>query len=135
MPPSKQSQPAKSMDEVVEEVGLYPLEAYEFVQRGLSYAIQRIHGNVRDPKANRHVSGQQVCHGLRELALLQWGMLAKLVLQRWNVNATDDFGRIVFAMIAGGYMQKTDQDTFDDFRGVFDFAEAFEQGYRIECKS
>ena len=30
-----------------------------------------------------------------------------------------------------GSLQKTEQDTIDDFRDVFDFKTAFERGYRI----
>jgi uncharacterized repeat protein (TIGR04138 family) len=32
---------------------------------------------------------------------------------------------MVFAMIEAGAMSKTQQDTPEDFRGVYDFAEAF----------
>jgi len=31
-------------------------------------------------------------------------------------------------------MQKTEDDTLDDFRDVYDFGSAFESGYRIESK-
>jgi len=135
MPPSKQPQPQKPIDQIVDEVGLYPLEAYDFVQRGLSFTVQQAHGHVKDPKANRHVDGRMLCEGLREFALSQWGLLARTVLRRWNVRNTEDFGRIVFAMVDNGYMQKTQDDTIEDFRHVYDFSSAFEDGYRIECKS
>ena len=136
MPPSKKSSgPQKSLEQIVEDVALYPLEAYDFVQRGLSYTVQKLHGEVKDPNASRHVSGRQLCEGLRDLALMQWGRLARTVLMRWNINGTDDFGRIVFAMVDHGYMHKTDEDNFEDFRNVYDFVMAFEQDYRIECKS
>lgn len=133
MPPKKQQTKArkpKSLHQVVADVGLYPTEAYEFVQAGLSYTVQRIHSQITDPKANRHVSGQQLCQGLRDFALIQWGMLARVVLRHWNITATIDFGRIVFAMIDAGHMQKTDEDRLDDFKNVYEFRTAFE-GYRI----
>src|SRR5207302_1984066 len=115
MPPSNDPvKPAreKSLQQLVEAVGLYPAEAYDFIQQGLSYTVQRIHGGgMKDPGASRHVSGQQLCGGLREYALTQWGMLARTVLRRWNITSTLDFGRIVFALIEAGQMQKTDDDT------------------------
>ena len=52
-------------------------------------------------------------------------MMASTVLESWNIHRTDDFGRIVFAMIEHGVMSKTPQDSPADFRGVFDFDEAF----------
>ena len=128
--------PEKSLEEVVDEVGLYPIEAYEFIQQGLGYTVNKIHGNEKepekDPMASRHVKGRDLCVGLREFALLKWGMLAPTVLGRWNIRRTVDFGRIVFALVDSGYMQKTDDDTIDDFRDVFDFKSGFESGYRIE---
>lgn len=134
MPPSQKPQP-KSLHQLAKEAGPYPAEAYEFVQRGLSYTVQKLHGTVADPKASRHVSGRDLCDGLREFALTQWGLLARVVLRQWEIRSTIDFGRIVFALIDAGQMQKTDDDTLDDFQNVFDFKNAFEAGYRIQMAS
>ncbi|MCC6227891.1 MAG: hypothetical protein IT432_01545 [Phycisphaerales bacterium] len=106
------------------KVGPYPPEAYDFVQRGLAHTAQIVHGE-KDPGDNRHVSGQQLCLGLKDFAIKQYGLLARTVLNRWNIQRTDDFGRIVFGMIDQGLMRKTDEDTLEDFRGVYDFGEAF----------
>lgn len=133
MPP-QESKPVKPLEQIVEEVGLYPIEAYEFVQEGLQYTVQKIHAQITDPKASRHVSGQELSAGLREFALMQWGLLARTVLRRWNIHTTQDFGRIVFSLVENGWMSKTDEDDITDFRNVFDFETAFVEGYRIECK-
>lgn len=133
MPPSDQPIKEKSVQQVVEDVGLYPPEAYAFIQRGLNHTVQKLHGKKKDPKANRHVTGQDLCDGLREVALNEWGRLARAVLRRWNVTSTLDFGRIVFALVDAGLMQKTDEDTLEDFRSVYDFRAAFEVEYRIPC--
>jgi uncharacterized repeat protein (TIGR04138 family) len=130
----KQKERERTLEQVVAEVALYPMEAFEFVQQGLSFTMQRIHGeDAAERKGkSRHVSGQDLCQGLREFALAQWGMLARAVLRRWNVTCTLDFGRIVFAMIDARQMQKTDEDTIEDFRNVYDFKTAFDNGYKIE---
>ena len=134
MPHSDKPTKEKSVQQVVEDLGVYPPEAYAFVQQGLSFTVQKLHGKKKDdPKANRHVSGQNLCDGLRELALNQWGRLARTVLRRWNITCTLDFGRIVFAMVDAGLMQKTDEDTLEDFRNVFDFRAALENEYQIAC--
>jgi len=135
MPPSNEPTKQKSLQQVARDFGPYPADAYEFVQRGLSHTVQKIHGTVVDPDASRHVSGQQLCEGLRELALSQWGLLARTVLCRWSITSTVDFGRIVFALINVGQMQKTEDDSLEDFRGVYDFKTAFESGYRIQMAS
>ena len=48
------------------------------------------------------------------------------VLRRWNITSTLDFGRIVFALIEVKQMQRTEDDSIDDFRNVYDFKTAFE---------
>lgn len=130
MPPSKDPTKQKVRPPML-EYGAYPPEAYDFVQQGLSYTVQVIHGRGAKPRASRHVSGQQLCEGIREYALNQYGMLSATVLKLWNINCTLDFGRIVFALIEAGHMQKTDDDTIEDFRNVFDFKTAFETEYSI----
>lgn len=105
----------------------YPVEAFAFVQRGLDFTVQRTHGK-RDPKApiaSRHISGRQLCYGLRDYAIEQYGLLARTVLKSWHIRASEDFGRIVFAMVEAGLLSKTDEDDIADFVGVFDFAQAF----------
>lgn len=130
MPPTDEPTPLKDLDEIVESVGLYPREAFKFVQAGLAYTVQKLHAETPEDESH-HVSGQQLSEGLREFALMQWGMLARTVLRRWGVTGTIDFGRIVFALVDAGQMQKTDDDTIEDFKGVFDFRTAFEAGYQI----
>jgi uncharacterized repeat protein (TIGR04138 family) len=71
------------------------------------------------------VTGPQLCLGLRDFAIQKYGMLARTVLERWGIRKTDDFGRIVFAMIEAGLMRKSDEDSESDFQGVFDFDEGF----------
>ena len=122
---------------ILEKAGPYPIEAFNFVREGLGYTAQRIHEDLEAvPETERHVSGQQLCLGLRDYAIERYGLLAPTVMSHWHVSRTDDFGRIVFAMIEAGLMTKTPDDTLDDFRGVYDFGEAFgndELVARIGC--
>jgi uncharacterized repeat protein (TIGR04138 family) len=119
-------------DEVAQNVGPYPPEAFQFVREGLSYTAEHIHGNREAiPETRRHISGQQLCMGLRDFAIEQYGLLAPTVLAHWHIHRTDDFGRIVFRMIEKGLMSKTDDDTFEDFRRVYDFTEAFNRNELI----
>ena len=129
--PSSEPTP-KSLQEVVDALGLYPAEAFRFVQEGLSHTVHARHGEVTEPDASHHVTGKDLCVGLRDVAWQRWGLLARLVLAKWNVLTTLDFGRIVFAMVDNELLQKTDKDTLDDFRNVFDFSVVFDQMYKIE---
>jgi uncharacterized repeat protein (TIGR04138 family) len=137
MPPPTPLNPGneKSIEEIVDDLGVYSADAYRFVQEALSFAVQKVHGEGADPEKGRHISGQQLCEGLREYATARWGMLARTVLNRWGISSTMDFGRIVFALIEHGVLQKTDEDAIDDFRNVYDFRTAFEAKYRIPSKT
>jgi uncharacterized repeat protein (TIGR04138 family) len=132
MPPPQEPKP-KTLEELADIVGLYPPAAFDFIEEGLRHTVQEAHGDekAKSSEVCRHVSGQQLCEGLRNLALEKWGMMARTVLWRWNITSTLDFGRIVFALIDAGQMQKTDEDTLEDFKNVFDFKRAFESTYRI----
>ncbi len=110
------------------------MAAYEFVHQGLVYTVNRIYGPPKNPPVSRHVTGQQLCCGLRELATKQWGFLARTVLSRWNITSTFDFGQIVFSLAQQKVMSTTPQDNIEDFRDVFDFTKAFESNYHIASK-
>ena len=124
---SSQQQQQQEVDwsEILSSVP-YPIEAFAFVREGLNYAVEAVHEDSDAlPEDERHISGQQLCLGLRDLAISRWGLLAPAVLDHWHVRRTFDFGRIVFTMIDAGLMTKTPNDSLDDFHSVFDFGEAF----------
>lgn len=78
-------------------------------------------------KFNRHVSGTELCWALRDLAVNRWGLLAPTVLTNWRIRNTQDFGRIVFAFIDHGLMQRQPTDSLADFDSIFTFEQAFAQ--------
>ena len=94
----------------------YAPEAYHFVFEALAHALAG---------KRRHLSARELLEGIREYAPLKFGQLALLVLERWGVRGTEDFGEIVYNLIEARLMGKTDTDSKDDFRGVYDFHEAF----------
>lgn len=106
----------------------YPQAAFDFVSDGLGHTVRMIHGAgpVSDGEGS-HVDGRQLCEGLRDFAIRRFGLLASTVLTHWNIHRTDDFGRIVFAMIAMETMKKNDDDRVEDFHGVYDFRDAFSE--------
>jgi uncharacterized repeat protein (TIGR04138 family) len=112
----------------------YPVEAYNFVFEALDYVLERQARSLRrtgeDAQPDRHVSVVQLLEGLREYALDQFGPLARLVLERWNVFRTEDFGEIVFGLVEQRLLNKQDADRKSDFRNGFNFREAFDRAWR-----
>lgn len=113
----------------------FPSEAFQFIREGLAHTVQMSHGDGPGAPGNtsqmnssdetRHVTGQQLCLGLRDLAIERYGLLAYTVLSRWGIARTDDFGAIVFAMIERGELRVGSNDRAEDFAGVYDFQETF----------
>ncbi|QEG39978.1 Minf_1886 family protein [Roseimaritima ulvae] len=107
----------------------YKLEAYQFIREALSYAhdVLRLHEAPSDEgDETRHITGQQLCEACRIYALEQYGFMAKLVLNRWGLFETGDFGEIVYNLIEIEQMKKSDSDRREDFDDVFAFDTAFE---------
>ena len=94
--------------------------AYLFVLSALHFALERLD----EP---RHLSGRELAEGVRDLALIRYGLMARTVLQYWGITTTSDLGDIVFALVDAGILIKQDDDTQADFVDVFDFGEEFER--------
>ena len=125
------------LDEVVRDDPRYAYEAYEFVFAALAHT-QRQLGRVPPPEGSSgeqqdyHVSGQQLLEGVRDLALREFGLMARTVFHQWGIDRTDDFGEIIFNLIEANLMSKTSRDSRDDFRDVYDLDQVLVRDYRIE---
>jgi len=106
----------------------YPEGAYDFVREGLGYTQMRMVADTGlGANEPRHIKGQELCLGLRDFAIERWGLLAPVVLRHFRIQRTEDFGRIVFALVNEGDLSKTAEDSLADFRGVFDLTEALSE--------
>ena len=47
-------QPQKDIYEVIRDLGKYPLDAFQFVQEGLSYAVMEVHGEMSPEQRELH---------------------------------------------------------------------------------
>lgn len=113
------------LDELKKLAPQYSPQAYQFVMDALGFTVVQI-------GKRRHVSGRELSLGVRDLALDLWGPMARHVLSSWGIRSTDDIGEIVFVMIQAGLLSKTDEDTKEDFKNIYNFVEAFERQYEPE---
>ena len=102
--------------------GRYRKEAYFFVFDALQYTVK----TLKLSGERRHVTGQQLLNGVKELALDHFGPMAKTVFEHWGVRSTRDFGEIVFCLVEAGLLGKTEEDSIDDFVDVYDFDAEFD---------
>ena len=125
--------------EVVRRDSRYTYEAYEFLYEALNHT-QKMLGRLPPDEAaegaerQHHVSGPELLAGIRDLALREFGLMARTVLHMWGIQRTDDFGEIVFNLVEAGLMNKTDSDTRQDFHDVYNLDQALVAGYRIEVE-
>ncbi len=123
------------LEELVRRDPRYAYEAYEFLFQALAHT-QKLLGRQpeagAEPDATHHVSGRELLQGTRDLALREFGLMARTVFRMWGINRTADFGELVFNLVEASLMSKTDEDDRADFADVFDLDEALVDGYRIE---
>lgn len=103
-------------------VGRFHPRAFFFVLAALEHRQQRL-------SERRHVSGGELAHACRELALEQYGLLARTVLSHWGIATTADIGEIVYALIDAGLLIRQPEDRLEDFEDVYHFENAFEDEY------
>ncbi|HTD65348.1 MAG TPA: Minf_1886 family protein [Candidatus Limnocylindria bacterium] len=127
-----------NFDEVLEKIVAkdprYTREAYIFVREALDHT-QKIIGKPSRDDVPRHVSGQQLLGGIREYALQQYGPMALTVLNECGIRCCEDFGEIVFNMVENSLLAKTEQDSREDFKGGYDFEEAFRKPFTPSRRS
>lgn len=109
----------ETIESIISRDSRYKKEAYNFVLEGLNYTVSRL-------KKPRHVSGAELLEGLRRYAKEQFGPMALTVLKHWGINSTLDFGNIVFNLVEAKILNKTEQDSINDFKNGYDFKTAFE---------
>ena len=110
----------------------YTPDAYLFVRQALDVTVKILDRPQKGP--GRHVSGGELLDGIRNFALQEFGPMTRTVLSSWGINATGDFGEIVFNLVESGVLGRTDHDSKEDFKDGYDFDEAFVHPFLPESK-
>lgn len=108
----------KIVEAICSKDNRYKADAYEFIMQALAFTQKQL-------KKTGHLSGQEVAAGIRDLAIEQYGPMAKTVLNHWGIRATADIGTIVFIMIDHQLLSRQESDSIKDFNEVYDFDSVF----------
>lgn len=111
------------INEICEQDPRYSLGSYEFVMEALSFSQKKL-------GLPKHVTGQELLGGIKELLLNKFGPMTLTVLRHWGVCSTEDFGNIVFNLVDNQILSKTEDDKIDHFKDGYDFEEVFNKGYK-----
>ena len=124
---------AEALDAIIASDRRYQRDAYIFLRDALDFTTKQ-HKKVKGATV-RHVSGPELLDGVRQYALKEFGPMVITVFENWGIHSTEDIGHMVFNLIAAGIFGKTDQDSIDDFKNVYDFHEAFAKPFAPEKRS
>ncbi|MEO7102644.1 MAG: Minf_1886 family protein [Gemmatimonadaceae bacterium] len=110
------------MEQILQRESRFEEGAYLFVLAALEYAQAQL-------QERRHITGKELAFACRDLAIERYGIMARIVLERWGIGSTDDIGSVVFTLVDLGFLASQPTDTREQFSEVFDFFEAFERRY------
>ena len=114
------------MDRIRLRESRYDEQAYLFVLSALEYSQSKL-------DSRRHINAVELAQSCRELALERFGLMTRVVFERWGIRGTSDLGEIVFTLVDLGFLVKQPNDTREEFAGLFDFETAFERDYPWNC--
>jgi len=106
------------IEDIVNRDVRYKLDAYNFVLEALNCTVSR-------RRVRRHITGKELLEEIKQYAKAQFGPMALSVFEHWGVSSTEDFGHIVFNLVNARILNKTEQDSIEDFKNGYDFKEVF----------
>jgi uncharacterized repeat protein (TIGR04138 family) len=115
------------IDDILRDDPRYARNAYYFVRRALHYTVKTITEKAK--RSVQHISGVQLLEGFRTYTLEEFGPMAMTVLESWGIRETMDVGAIIFNLVEHGVLGKTEKDSIEDFKDVYDFPEVFEKPF------
>ena len=114
---------AEALDSIVTSDPRYQRDAYVFLRDALDFTTKQ-QKKVKGATV-RHVTGPELLGGVRQYALKEFGPLVMTVFDNWGIHSCEDIGNMVFNLIGAGIFGKTEEDSIEDFKNVYDFEEAF----------
>jgi uncharacterized repeat protein (TIGR04138 family) len=121
---------AEALDSIVASDPRYQRDAYIFLRDALDYTTKQ--QKKTKGASVRHVAGPELLGGVRQYALKEFGPMVITVFSYWGIRSCEDIGHMVFNLIGAGIFGKTEEDSIEDFKNVFDFAEAFVKPFEPE---
>lgn len=118
---------AEALDSIVAGDPRYHRDAYVFLRDALDFTTKQQKKAKGSPV--RHVAGPELLEGVRTYALKEFGPMVVTVFSYWGIRRCEDIGHMVFNLIGAGIFGKTEEDTIEDFKSVYDFEEVFVKPY------
>ncbi len=114
---------AEALDSIVASDPRYTRDAYVFLRDALDFTTKQ-QKKIKGAMV-RHVAGPELLEGVRQYALQEFGPMVMTVFSSWGIHCCEDIGHMVFNLIEAGIFGKTEEDSLEDFKNVYDFEAAF----------
>jgi uncharacterized repeat protein (TIGR04138 family) len=121
---------AEALDLIVARDPRYQRDAYVFLRDALDFTTKQ-QKKIKGATV-RHVAGPELLEGVRAYALKEFGPMVITVFSSWGINRCEDIGHMVFNLIGAGIFGKTEEDSIEDFKNVYDFQEVFVKPFAPE---
>jgi uncharacterized repeat protein (TIGR04138 family) len=119
---------AEALDSILASDPRYQRDAYVFLRDALDFTTKQ-QKKIKGATV-RHVAGPELLEGVRQYALKEFGPMVMTVFESWGIRCCEDIGNMVFNLIAAGIFGKTDEDSIEDFKSVYDFGDVFVKPFR-----
>lgn len=116
---------------LLEKYTMYDSEAYPFIYEVLDYTLK----NLLKTSTKEHINAYQLTKGFRLYAIEQFGCLAKIVLNEWGIEKTDDIGELVFQLVEYDLLGKQEHERREDFNSLYDFNKVFNLKPKLKLNS
>ena len=121
---------AEALESVITNDPRYHRDGYIFLRDALDFTTKQ-QKKVKGVGV-RHVTGPELLDGVRQYALKEFGPMVMTVFDSWGIHSSEDIGNMVFNLIGAGIFGKTEKDSIEDFRNVYDFQEVFVKPFAPE---
>ena len=118
---------AEALESVMANDPRYQRDGYIFLRDALDFTTKQ-QKKIKGVSV-RHVTGPELLDGVRQYALKEFGPMVMTVFDSWGIHSCEDIGHMVFNLIGAGVFGKTEEDSIEDFKNVYDFQEAFVQPF------
>ena len=78
-----------------------------------------------------HITGETLCRVATSYAVARFGLMARVVLATMGFRSTGDIGDLVYLLIEAGLLEKTPEDSREDFDDLFDLGDALDAAFQF----
>jgi len=116
------------VDVICQHDSKYDRGAYFLVRKALDHTLKQVKDRTQR-KPSSHVNGRELLEGMRDFVLDQYGPMAHNLLESYGICKSEDVGHIVFNLVEYGVFGKTEKDSLNDFKDIYDFHETFTEPF------